>query len=160
MATHTGPQVVIDGIKVALQAYLPAKLTSLGVTAINTYYKALMPQSYIGTNEMPVIEIWARGSGQNRRSYGAPGITTHEIGIMVTIYQDANDMETLHSNLHKYVRALREVMTENPNLGVAGVASWQTFEQRYDYYGSGERGNYSLIASALIRCEAVHDETT
>ena len=165
MAIHQSVRPVIDQIKTVFTNYLDTEIASIDatLTIIGTnYFKHPIPIPMLTNDKLPCVSIYAENSMQDRQTQAATGITHHLIWAVVSLIHDS-DLEILTANMHKYIQAIRQVISEQINAmdTVVGAASWKTFEQYYDYYFAIDDKNLQPInymAQGFVRIEVVQDE--
>jgi len=165
MAIHQSVRPVIDQIKTVFTSYLDTEIASIDatLTIIGTnYFKHPIPISMLTNDKLPCVSIYAENSMQDRQTQATTGITHHLIWAVVSLIHDS-DLEILTANMHKYIQAIRQVISEQINAmdTVVGAASWKTFEQYYDYYFAIDDKNLQPInymAQGFVRIEVVQDE--
>ena len=165
MSSHPGARPVIDQIKTVFTTYLDTEIASIDATLTGiglNYFKHPMPISMLTNDKLPCVSLYAENSMQDRATQAATGITHHLIWAVVSLIHDS-DLEILTANMHKYIQAIRQVISERINDldSVTGVAGWKTFEQYYDYYFAIDKKKMQPInymAQGFVRIEVPHDE--
>lgn len=170
MATLQGARPLKIAMKTMFETYLSAKITALAtelgldtapddLKQITRIYRCRKYPS--GTDQLPLMMIYALKANQNRTTHGPQKIAKYIIAVHVICWHQDNE-ETAEDLSDAYARAVLEVAVEHTSLGVTGVSpgSWWSFDQEFDAFliPAEDKETSHYIAQSICWFEVTYTE--